>query len=144
MASSCTIPEVPLTSSSKKAIPVVGFGTAEYPFCASAHCMKEAILDAIRIGYRHFDSSAVYQSEQYIGQAVKEALSLGLIKTRDELFITSKLWCSDAHRDHVLPALQKTLEYVHKVFHHVLSIIDLFFTKVCFLEVYHKIERDLA
>ncbi|GMN38302.1 hypothetical protein TIFTF001_007538 [Ficus carica] len=110
MASSSTIPEVPLTFSSKKTIPVVGFGTAEYPFGASARCMKEAILDAIRTGYRHFDTSAVYQSEQYLGQGVKEALSLGLIKSRDVLFITSKLWCSEAHRDCVLPALQKTLK----------------------------------
>lgn len=51
---------------------------------------------------------------------MKEALSLGLIKSRDELFITSKLWCSDTHRDRVLPALQKTLENLE------LEYIDLY------------------
>lgn len=88
----------------------LGFGTAEYPFGASAATMKEAIVHAIEIGYRHFDTAALYQSEEPIGQAISEALRLGLIKSRDELFITSKLWCSDAHQDCVLPALQKTLK----------------------------------
>ncbi|XP_004301234.1 PREDICTED: non-functional NADPH-dependent codeinone reductase 2-like [Fragaria vesca subsp. vesca] len=42
--------------------------------------------------------------------AVTQALERGLIKTRDELFITSKLWCSDAHHDLFLSALKSTLQ----------------------------------
>ncbi|KAJ6996869.1 hypothetical protein NC653_013453 [Populus alba x Populus x berolinensis] len=72
--------------------------------------MKESILHAIELGYRHFDSASLYQSEVPLGEAISDALRLGLIKSRDELFITSKLWCSDGHKDLVLPALQKTLE----------------------------------
>ena len=105
------IPESTL-SSTEKLIPLVGFGTAAYPFGASADCVKENILDAIRIGYRHFDTAAIYQSEQPLGDSIKEALSLGIIKSRDELFITSKLWCTDAHRQCVIPALQKSLKCV--------------------------------
>ncbi|XVE85551.1 hypothetical protein DITRI_Ditri17bG0099300 [Diplodiscus trichospermus] len=71
--------------------------------------MKETILQAIKTGYRHFDTAALYQSEHPLGEAIYDALRLGLITSRDELFITSKLWCSDSHHDCVLPALQKTL-----------------------------------
>ncbi|KAG6629202.1 hypothetical protein CIPAW_14G068000 [Carya illinoinensis] len=71
--------------------------------------MKETFRHAIKLGYRHFDSAAIYQSEQLLGEAIQDALSLGLIKSRDELFITSKLWCNDGHHDRILPAMQKTL-----------------------------------
>ncbi|XP_062113203.1 non-functional NADPH-dependent codeinone reductase 2-like [Humulus lupulus] len=104
------VPESKL-SSTQKLIPMVGFGTAEYPFGTStADCMREAIVEAMRVGYRHFDSAALYQSEQSLGEAIEEALSLGIIKSRDDLFITTKLWCTDAHPQCVLPALNKSLK----------------------------------
>ncbi|KAJ6919093.1 hypothetical protein NC651_013142 [Populus alba x Populus x berolinensis] len=96
--------------STDRTIPLLGYGTAEYPFGASMETMKESILHAIELGYRHFDSASLYQSEVPLGEAISDALRIGLIKSRDELFITSKLWCSDGHKDLVLPALQKTLE----------------------------------
>ncbi|XP_030960378.1 non-functional NADPH-dependent codeinone reductase 2-like [Quercus lobata] len=102
-------PEIPVDSTGKT-IPVIGFGTAEYPFGASFETLRDSLLHAIKLGYRHFDSAALYQSEQPLGEAIDDALNLGLIKSRDELFITSKLWCSDAHHDCVLPAIQKTLK----------------------------------
>lgn len=48
------------------------------------------------------------------------ALKEGLITSRSELFITSKLWCSDAHRDRVVPALQTSLRKLN------LEYIDLY------------------
>lgn len=90
-------------------MPLVGMGTAVYPF-APSDTMRSAILRAIELGYRHFDTAALYRSEQPLGEAIAEALRSGLIKSRDELFITSKLWCSDAHHDRVLPALHGTLQ----------------------------------
>ncbi|KAL7260180.1 hypothetical protein ACSBR1_005947 [Camellia fascicularis] len=103
-----SIPEVRL-GSTNATIPVVGFGTATWPFVAS-ETMKESILNALKLGYRHFDAAAVYQSEQTLGEAIAQALQLSFIQSRTELFITSKLWCSDAHPDRVLPALQNTLQ----------------------------------
>ncbi|KAI4313613.1 hypothetical protein L6164_026576 [Bauhinia variegata] len=103
------IPSIQLANSGRT-IPLLGFGTAEYPFGASTTTVKESILHAIKLGYRHFDTAAVYQSEQPLGEAIEEALSTGLIKSRDELFITSKLWVCDAHSTYVLPALQRTLK----------------------------------
>ncbi|KAI8027343.1 putative NAD(P)H-dependent oxidoreductase 1 [Camellia lanceoleosa] len=95
-----SIPEVRL-GSTNATIPVVGFGMVAWPFGAS-ETMKESILNALKLGYRHFDAAAVYQSEQTLGEAIAQALQLGLIQSRTELFITSKLWCSDSHPDHVL------------------------------------------
>ncbi|KAJ9708649.1 hypothetical protein PVL29_000599 [Vitis rotundifolia] len=101
-----SIPRVPIGSST---LPLLGFGTAVFPFAAS-ETMKESILHAIKLGYRHIDAASVYNSEQPLGEAITEALGLGLIKSREELFVTSKLWCSDAHPHLVLPALSKTLK----------------------------------
>ncbi|KAK9217124.1 hypothetical protein WN943_005749 [Citrus x changshan-huyou] len=44
-----------------------------------------------------------YPSEQPLGEALAEALRLGLVQSRDELFITSKLWLTDSYRGRVIP-----------------------------------------
>nr|AAR89808.1 reductase 2 [Hydrangea macrophylla]AAR89810.1 reductase 2 [Hydrangea macrophylla] len=103
-----TIPEVPLSSGGRK-MPVLGLGTAADP-PVDPETVRKAVTEALKLGYRHFDTAALYNSEQPLGDAIAEALGEGLIKSRDELFITSKLWCSDAHRENVEPALQKTLK----------------------------------
>ncbi|XP_039162091.1 non-functional NADPH-dependent codeinone reductase 2 isoform X2 [Eucalyptus grandis] len=97
------------SASSSHSIPLLGFGTAEYPF-GSAENVKERLLDAIQLGVRHFDSASLYQSEEPLGKAVAEALELGLINSREALFISTKLWCSDAHGDRVVPALRRSLK----------------------------------
>ncbi|MCL7042662.1 hypothetical protein MKW94_002476 [Papaver nudicaule] len=89
-------------------MPVLGMGTAENLLEGSER-VKLALVKAIEVGYRHFDTASMYQTEESLGEAVAEALQLGLIKSRDELFITSKLWCTDAHPDRVLLALQNSL-----------------------------------
>ncbi|KAE8710117.1 hypothetical protein F3Y22_tig00110327pilonHSYRG00038 [Hibiscus syriacus] len=102
-----SIPSFPLGSTGDQRIPLLGFGTAEFPFGASNDTLKHTIIEAIRLGHRHFDTAAIYQTEQPLGEAVADALRPGLIKSRDELFITSKFWCSDAHCDRVVPASGK-------------------------------------
>ncbi|KAJ6988983.1 NAD(P)H dependent 6'-deoxychalcone synthase family protein [Populus alba x Populus x berolinensis] len=105
---SVRIPEVVLVSSDGRSMPVLGMGTSASPLEGSDET-KTAILQAIEIGHRHFDTATLYLTEEPLGEAISEALSRGLIRSRDELFITSKLWCSDAHGDLVLPALKKSL-----------------------------------
>ncbi|KAI9087327.1 hypothetical protein K1719_030647 [Acacia pycnantha] len=100
------VPDVVLNSGHK--MPVIGMGTASSSL-PSSDDLTAILLDAIRIGYRHFDTAAIYGTEQPLGKAVAKALELGLVKNRDELFITSKLWNTDAHPDLVLPALNTTL-----------------------------------
>lgn len=104
-----TIPKVHLnTPSGIKTMPQIGMGTAVYPYVLS-ETTQEAILSAIKVGYRHFDTAAAYQTERPLGEAIDKAISMGFVKSRGELFITSKLWCSDAHPDRVMGALQTTL-----------------------------------
>ncbi|XP_058214503.1 non-functional NADPH-dependent codeinone reductase 2-like [Rhododendron vialii] len=100
----------PNASTHCSSIPLLGYGTASWPFGESEEIRKGSILTAIKLGYRHFDTASVYQSEQGLGEAISRALELGLIESRGELFVTSKLWCSDVHPHRVLPALQDTLQ----------------------------------
>ena len=102
-----SIPEVVLNSGHK--LPLIGMGTVQIPPPPHEQLVS-ALLTAIEVGYRHFDTALVYQSEEALGEAIAEALRKGLIKSRDELFITSKLWCSDAHHDLVVPALKNSLK----------------------------------
>ncbi|XP_020243861.1 methylecgonone reductase-like isoform X1 [Asparagus officinalis] len=99
------IPSVTLNSSHK--MPVIALGSAGQNLPADV--LSRIFLDAIEAGYRHFDTASLYGSEEGIGLAVAEALKLGLVSSRDELFITSKLWVTDAHPDLVLPALKNSL-----------------------------------
>ncbi|XP_074578406.1 deoxymugineic acid synthase 1-like [Curcuma longa] len=102
------VPQITLRSGSTP-MPRVGLGTASFPL-SDTESTRAAVLRAIELGYRHLDTAALYGSEEAVGQAVAEALSTGLIASRDELFITSKLWIRDAQAHLVLPALQRTLK----------------------------------
>ncbi|XP_068655364.1 non-functional NADPH-dependent codeinone reductase 2-like [Aristolochia californica] len=101
------IPEIKLGSGGG-AMPSIALGTASFPLVESEGT-KSAVVQAIKLGYRHFDTAAIYCSEKSVGEGIADALRLGLIKSRDELFVTTKLWCRDAHSDLVLPALRKSL-----------------------------------
>ncbi|XXG51310.1 hypothetical protein AAC387_Pa02g5115 [Persea americana] len=110
------IPEAVLNSGEK--IPMIGMGTA--PTGPLPDDVVSTLVAAMEMGYRHFDTAAVYGTEKVVGEAIAQALQQGVVKTRDELFITSKLWCTDAHRDRVLPALKQTLERLQ------LEYVDLY------------------
>lgn len=69
-------------------MPVLGFGT--YQIKDPAVC-EQAVRDAIDVGYRMIDTAASYGNEEAVGRAIK---SSGV--PRDRLFITTKLWISDA------------------------------------------------
>lgn len=101
------IPEVLLNSGHK--MPVIGMGTS-VDNRPSNDVLASIFVDAIKVGYRHFDSASVYGTEEAIGMAVAKALEQGLIKSRDELFITSKPWNTDADYELIVPALKTTLK----------------------------------
>ena len=105
------IPETTITSSDgPRPIPLIGLGTATVE---RSDVVKTAVLEAIKVGYRHFDTAAFYGTEKPVGEAIAEALSSGLINSRGEVFITTKLWCNSTERELVLPALKHSLRYDH-------------------------------
>lgn len=95
-------------------MPMEGFGV--FQVRDKAEC-KRAVLDAIRAGYRLIDTAASYTNEDAVGEAVREAIAQGLC-TREDLFITSKMWVQDMESYQTAKAavdasLQKTgLEYL--------------------------------
>lgn len=71
--------------------------------------VEEAVLAALKSGYTHIDCAAVYGNEKEVGKALNQALNEGII-TREELWVTSKLW-NNAHKaEDVIPALEQTLK----------------------------------
>lgn len=68
-------------------IPAVGFGVFQIPNDGPTY---DAVLAALKAGYRHIDTAAAYMNESDVGKAVKDS---GI--DRSEIFITSKLWLQD-------------------------------------------------
>ncbi len=66
------------------------------------------VLDAVEAGYRHLDSAADYGNEAEAGDGIRRALAAGLCR-REDLWVTSKLWNTYHHPDHVRPACERTL-----------------------------------
>ncbi|KAK9027640.1 hypothetical protein V6N11_067465 [Hibiscus sabdariffa] len=121
-------------------MPVLGFGTGSDRVEGSDLVTKQAVLEAIKLGYRHFDTASLYGSEAALGEAIIEALSLGLIKSRNELFITSKLWSTHGYADLVLPALKTSLQNLK------LDYLDLYLIHwpICLKKRSEGVSRDRA
>ena len=85
-------------------MPAVGLGTWK----STPGEVGPAVLEALRLGYRHIDCAWIYGNEFEIGAALKEAFEGGVLK-RDELFVTSKLWNNVHESERVRPALEQTL-----------------------------------
>lgn len=73
-------------------MPLEGFGV--FQIRDEAQC-EQVVYDAIKTGYRLLDTAASYMNEEAVGKGVKRAIADGLT-TRDELFITTKVWVQDA------------------------------------------------
>jgi len=72
-------------------MPLEGFGVFQIP--DAAEC-ERVVYDAIETGYRLIDTATAYGNEAAVGKAVARAIADG-ITTREELFITTKVWVSD-------------------------------------------------
>ena len=85
-------------------MPILGLGT----FRSEPNEVYNAVLSAIKIGYRHIDCAAAYGNEKEVGNAIAEAIKQGLV-TREDLWVTSKLWNASHGEENVVPALNQTL-----------------------------------
>lgn len=93
--------------SSGRTMPVAAFGTFHSDW-AQAY-IKDATVEAIRLGWRHIDTARAYENEDVVGEAIREAIRRGYIASRDELFITAKLWNGHMAKKDVEAALNNTL-----------------------------------
>ena len=74
-------------------MPAIGLGTFGSDHVTNEQ-IKAAVQESLRIGYRHIDCASIYSNESDLGPVIKENLNMGL--SRDELWITSKVW-NDRH-----------------------------------------------
>lgn len=94
----------------------------------------DAVRTAIEVGYRHIDTAAVYQNEEQVGEAIRQS---GV--SRDELFITTKVWNADQGYDSTLKAHEESLKKLG------LDYVDLYLihwpVKEKYLDTYKALER---
>lgn len=83
-------------------MPVLGFGVFQV---TDLNECEKSVLKAIEAGYRLIDTAAIYGNEEAVGKAIKES---GI--AREELFITTKLWVSDAGYEKAKLAFERSLK----------------------------------
>lgn len=93
-------------------IPVVGFGVFMIPNNGPTY---DAVLQALKAGYRHIDTAAAYFNEEDVGRAVKDS---GI--PREDIFITSKLWLQDYGYEQAKIGIARSLRKLN------LGYIDLY------------------
>ena len=84
-------------------IPVIGFGVFQIPNDGSTY---QAVLEALKAGYRHVDGAAAYMNEEEVGKAMKDS---GI--PREEIFLTSKLWLSDYGYEKAKHGIERSLKH---------------------------------
>lgn len=82
-------------------MPILGFGVFQIP---QAEC-EEAVLNALETGYRSIDTAQAYGNEAAVGSALKKS---GL--KREEVFLTTKVWISNAGEEKAADSIRVSLE----------------------------------
>lgn len=96
------VPTVTLNDGAE--MPAVGFGT----WNLNGEEAYSAVRSAIEVGYRHFDTATIYRNEQEVGRAIADAIAAGDV-TREELFVTTKVWNNSQGEGKVQEAFQASL-----------------------------------
>ena len=92
-------------SKNKIGMPMVGFGT----YLIKDKVAESCVYNAIKVGYRHIDTAEAYQNERGVGRGIKLAMDkLGI--TRDEIFVTTKLWPGDKTYETTIETFNLSLE----------------------------------
>lgn len=82
-------------------MPILGFGVFQIPDNET----ERVVTEALETGYRLIDTAASYMNEQAVGNAIRSSSI-----SREELFITTKVWVQDAGYDKTISAFQKSLD----------------------------------
>ncbi|XP_058537990.1 prostaglandin F synthase 1-like isoform X1 [Neofelis nebulosa] len=99
-------------------MPMLGFGTSAPNKVAKSE-VQEAVMRAIDVGYRHFDSAYLYLNEEEIGRAIRKKIADGSVK-REDIFYTSKVWGTFLRPELVRTSLEISLRKLQ------LSYVDLY------------------
>ncbi|MBC9720129.1 MAG: aldo/keto reductase, partial [Lactobacillus sp.] len=83
-------------------IPAIGFGTFQIPDDGSTY---KAVLNALKLGYRHIDTAVAYFNEDEVGKAIRDS---GI--PRDQIWVTSKLWLQDYAYEDAKKAINLSLK----------------------------------
>lgn len=81
-------------------MPVLGYGVYQVDPAEAERC----VLDAISVGYRSIDTAQAYANEEGVGNAITKC---GV--PREELFITTKVWISNAGYDKAKASIEESL-----------------------------------
>lgn len=81
-------------------MPLLGYGVYQVDPAEAERC----VLDAIDVGYRSIDTAQAYFNEEGVGNAI---VKCGV--PRDELFITTKVWISNAGEAKAAASIQESL-----------------------------------
>lgn len=87
-------------------MPLIGYGVFRVP---EGDDLAEAVKTAIAKGYRSIDTAQVYRNEESVGRGIRAAIDEGLV-TREELFVTSKVWNDGLSYEETLAAYDSSLE----------------------------------
>ncbi|HJG42922.1 aldo/keto reductase [Corynebacterium phoceense] len=98
-----TVPNV--TFNDDREMPQLGLGTYKL---RDDECVR-TIREAIEIGYRKFDTATLYKNEEAVGKALKQAMDAGDV-TRDEIFVTTKVWHDHHGADLAPQAFQESID----------------------------------
>ena len=87
-------------------MPPIGYGV--FRMTNLEEC-ENAVVQAIKTGYRLIDTAAAYENETAVGKAIKRVIAEGIV-SREELFITTKLWITDTSYEKAKEGFQRSLD----------------------------------
>ena len=87
-------------------MPPIGYGV--FRMTNLEEC-ENAVVQAVKIGYRLIDTAAAYENETAVGKAIKRVIAEGIVQ-REELFITTKLWITDTTYEKAKEGFKRSLD----------------------------------
>lgn len=102
-------------------MPILGFGVYQIP----KEDTKQAVLEALKVGYRHIDTAQSYFNEAEVGEAISES---GI--PREEIFLTTKIWIDNYGYEKAKASIDESLRKLKT------DYVDLFLLHQPFSDYY--------